>query len=49
MKVKLLLGIKVLRSLLPPSEDYLSFERVDLKTERGQTLSPAPATKDEEL
>ena len=49
MKVKLLLGIKVLRSLLPLSEDYLSFERVDLKTERGQTLSPAPATKDEEL
>ena len=49
MKVKLLLGIKILRSLLPLSDDYLSFEKVDLKTERDQTLSPAPATKDIEL
>ena len=49
MKTKLLSVIQISRSLLPLSEDCLSFEKVDLKTERGQTLSPEPAMKDQEL
>ena len=49
MKTKLLSGIQISRSLSPLSEDYLSFETVDLKTERDQTLSLTPAIKDKKL
>ena len=49
MKTKLLSGIQISRFLSPLSEDYLSFETVDLKTERDQTLSLTPAMKDKKL